>query len=152
MKTTGIPAMVAAGLLAACGPGDERADAPPPPPPANSEPDTAEAGRSAAPAMPPAPDFTRDGAVLEAAVGETVTLTLDLPDNVSTGVEWTVMEGAYEPVMAYQRTYRTLQGAMRYSEVMLEAREAGETTVTLAPLENGTPISDDRRTITFRVR
>lgn|GEM_PF-4156690 len=135
--------------LSACGGGDtpqiDAADTPPVQ--TDQETDTG----ASADYGPPALEFAEDGDVITAKVGEEFSFNLELPDSVSTAINWQVVDGAYEPVVEYDKTWRAQEGRKRYSEIVLRGAEIGETTITYHVMEFGQRYSDEERTLTFRI-
>lgn len=100
--------------------------------------------------MPPAPEYTADGAVITARQGETVILTFPLPDGASTSHGWTVQRSTNADVFAYAGKTTAMQGELRYNELRLVANSPGETELVFVRFADG-EATDDQRTVTFRV-
>lgn len=139
--------LVAGLSLAACGGSDAPSIEDAETPPAETETSSA----SSPGYGPPAEEYAQSGDVITAKVGEEFSFKLDLPDSVSTGISWHIVDGEYEPVVSYDKTWRAQEGTKRYAEIVLKAEQAGETTITYHVLEMGQRYSDEERTITFRV-
>ncbi|MEO1189936.1 MAG: hypothetical protein AAFW60_12780 [Pseudomonadota bacterium] len=140
--------------LSACGGSDdspqiEAAD----PPPIEADESETETATAASPGYgPPALEYAEDGDTIEARLDEEFSFKLPLPDNVSTAVNWYLVDGSYEPVVRYDKTWRAMEGSTRYSEIVLVAEQAGETTVTYQVQERGQRVGDDERTLTLVIR
>lgn len=138
-------------LLAACG-----SETPPPAENeiAGTEPegttDRAETGGSTPGMMPPAPEYTEDGAAITVRQGETVTLTFPLPDGAGTSHGWSVQRSTNADVFAYAGRSAGMQGELRYNELRLVGNSQGETELVFVRFADG-EATDDLRTVTFRV-
>lgn len=139
--------MAALGLVA-CG-GSPETETP------SAETDQANAvAREAAPdlgMMPPPPEFTEDGAVVTASIGDEISLLFDLPEGVSTSMVWSPIGGAYPSILSHDRTWHTLEGSLRYSEIVMTAAEAGTASVTFYVFDSGEVSDWPERRVTFEI-
>lgn len=107
---------------------------------------------SASPAglLPPGPTFAEDGDTMRAAIGEEISIKLELPDKVGTSNAWQLKDNAWPDHVSWGNTWMSIEGSKRYSDVIVNADAVGESDLTFVRYADGQK-TDDEKTITIIV-
>lgn len=98
-------------------------------------------------------NFAQDGDIINLAVGEEISVKLDLPEGINnTAITWQPIEGWYDGPIEEFRTYRSLEGKTYYTDLQIRGVETGQKILTFAPAKQRQAVHEERRTLTFIVR
>ena len=107
---------------------------------------------SASPAglLPPGPTFAEDGDTMRAAIGEEISIKLELPDKVGTSNAWQLKDNAWPDHLSWGNTWMSIEDSKRYSDIIVNADAVGESDLTFVRYADGQK-TDDEKTITIIV-
>lgn len=107
-------------------------------------------GASSAGMLPPGPVFSEDGDIVRAAIGDEISIKLELPDKVGTNNAWQLKDNAWPDHLSWANTWMSIEGSKRYSDVIVNADAVGESALTFVRYADGQQ-TDDEATITIIV-
>lgn len=96
--------------------------------------------------------FPQDGETYFMAPAEQVFIKMELPDGITSSTAlWLPVDGSLDPVMQINRSFRTLEDGVYFTEHEFTGAEPGSTTVLFATIDNGKIVHTERKAITFTV-
>lgn len=107
---------------------------------------------SASPAgmLPPGPTFAEDGETISVAIGDEISIKLELPDKVGTSNAWQLKDNSWPDHLSWGNTWMSIEGSKRYSDIIVNADAVGESDLTFVRYADGQQ-TDDEKTITVIV-
>lgn len=100
--------------------------------------------------LPPGPIFSEDGDTVRAAIGDEISIRLELPDKVGTNNAWQLKENAWPDHLSWANTWMSIEGSKRYSDIIVKADAVGESDLTFVRYADG-QLTDEEKTITVVV-
>lgn len=100
--------------------------------------------------MPAAPVFVQDGDIIQAAMGDEISIKLELPDKVGTNNAWQLLDNAWPENLSWANTWMSIEGSKRYSDIIVNADAVGQSELTFIRYAEGQQ-TDDTVTVTVIV-
>ena len=100
--------------------------------------------------LPPASTFAEDGDTFRAAIGDEISVKLELPDNVGTNHAWQLQDNAWPYHLSWGNTWTSFEGSLRYNDVIINADASGESKLTFVRYADG-QATEEQVTVTVIV-
>jgi len=95
--------------------------------------------------------FAKNGDTVTVKVGEELSIKLELPQDAGSSVQWVPTSKTFPEIVKESRTYRSVEGKVHYSDVIVTGVQRGTASVSFAKFEKGAPVDEQLLAITLVV-